>query len=90
MIEYLFKLNEIKQNRINNTECRRCPVGWIYYDGYCNYVSTEKVSIEQAFYTCINMSSFFINIDSHPSYPSTLFGFLNCIGTDDNFWVNIL
>jgi len=73
---------------INNTECRRCPAGWIYYDGYCNLVSTEKRNFLQALNSCTNNGSTLINIDSYPSYPSTLFGLLNCIGTDESFWVN--
>jgi hypothetical protein len=52
-------------------------------------VSNEKVNWLQALSTCANMSSTLINIDSYPFYPSTLFGLLNCIGTDDDFWVNI-
>ncbi len=79
----------MKTKRINNTECKRCPVGWIHYDGYCYFVSTEKSTWNNSLEACYVRSnqSTLIQIDSYPSYPSRLFNYLRCIGSDESYWV---
>ncbi len=65
----------------------KCRDGWTHYDGYCYYVSTEKLNWVGALNDCFVNQSSLIDIDSYPSYPSRLFGFLKCIGSFDHYWV---
>jgi len=74
--------------RVEN-KCNKCPFGWLYNDGYCYYVSQDKLNWTSAASYCLQNNANLVNLDKNDisSYPVRLFKFVDSLDINQPLWV---
>jgi hypothetical protein len=69
-----------------------CEPGWLFWDGSCYFVSTNRLSFIEALNECLNKKSYLLRVDEYSDYkyPLKMFKFLKHISLGKRIWVMLL
>ena len=71
-----------------NGECRKCDLGWVFFDGLCVEINNKNVgNWSYAYASCDSKFAKLLSIDSF-SYPITFFKIFRNFNIYKKIWVN--